>query len=527
MLGDHPTCDGTSGVASCQRCGGGLCCAPGGALHTMIVNSSDAILVVGTDQVVRLLNRAAEQLLGQQANELIGEHCDYPISEGGPAELEIVRPDGDGRVAEMRVARSFWQGDPVHMIVLRDITQRKRLEGRLALVQETHLRGHLSDGITHAFNNTLTSILCANDALLAQLPPGDPRRRHAERVQAVGARSAELTKRLLTFSRRSDDAPKVVDASAVVEDTVRMLRRTIGEDVRLVMETSLEPAGVRIDRGQLEQIVTTLVLNARETMRGKGTLALGTNVVGWREASGGDLAAGGGRDVVSLTVRQVDAKALTTNAARIFDPFYVTRQDEEGAPLGLALACSAVRQADGHVLVYGERGGGTSFQVLLPRAPLTAKSPRESRLPRAPSRPEQAQHGRRVLLAEDEEAVREIIIEMLEYAGYTVLSGCNGVEALRVLEQADEGIDLLVTDMRMPEMGGVALAEQVLESAPDLPVLFISGYAEQGVGERILKRANTILLRKPFSASEFLGTVTELLVPAAAAGATAARTASR
>jgi CheY-like chemotaxis protein len=354
--------------------------------------------------------------------------------------------------------------------------------------------GQLAGGVAHDFNNLLTIISGYSDLLLQQLPPGDPSREMVEEIYRAGERSAALTRQLLAFSRKQVTAPKVLDLNAVVADAEKMLRRVIGEDVHL--ETALQPqlGHVKADPGQLEQVLMNLAINARDAMPRGGRLLIGTLNVELGEGYTHGHAGVAPGAYVLLAVSDTGCGMTEEVKARIFEPFYTTKERGHGTGLGLAVVHGIVKEAGGHVEVYSEPGLGSSFKVYLPRADQPAWSGHtlSSHLP-PPGGTET------ILLVEDEDAVRALTRHALVGCGYTVLEGSGGEEALRIASQHDRPIDLLVTDVIMPGLGGRRLAERVLAVHPEAKVLYLSGYTDDAVVRHGILHDEVKFLQKPFS----------------------------
>ena len=433
------------------------------------------------------------------------------LSLGTPLEgyeMELRRADGtlihvlqhavprfiDGRLAEI-------QG------YLVDVSERRRLERRLHMVERLEAIGKLAGGIAHNFNNMLSTILGYSDLLLADLPIGDPRRQEIEEIRQAALRSAELTRQLLAFSRQQVLQPTELAVNDVVGAMERTFRGLLGDRVDLVLALHPDLGPVVADRGQLEQVLVNLVLNAREAMAGldRGELRLEAGTLTLPRADrtlvGVEVPPG---DYVVLRVMDSGRGMDAMTRARAFEPFFTTKRAGEGIGLGLATAYGIVKQSGGFIWIDSEPGQGTAVSVYLPVA-------RSARI-RAPELPTPASldaiAGETVLLVEDEESVRTMAARVLRQRGYTVLEAATGASALALLESRDGPIDVLVTDIVMPEMNGLELAERVGAMREGIRVLYMSGYAETAPG---LEQAGGSLLHKPFRANELVGTVRRLI----------------
>jgi two-component system cell cycle sensor histidine kinase/response regulator CckA len=433
------------------------------------------------------------------------------LQQGKPLdgfEMELGRPGGTTiHVLQHAVAR-FADGEVVeiegHLV---DASESRRSERRLYMVERMEAIGKLAGGIAHNFNNMLSTILGYSDLLLADLPIGDPRREEIEEIRQAAIRSAELTRQLLAFSRQQMLQPTELGVNDVVTAMERTFRGLLGDQVDLTL--GLDPAlgPVVADRSQLEQVLINLVLNARDAMAGfeRGELRIETTPLTLtrpdRTSAGVEVPAG---DYVVLRVRDTGRGMDSETRTRAFEPFFTTKRAGEGIGLGLATAYGIVKQSGGFIWIESEPGRGTAVSVYLPVA----------RAPRLPERPTpvplslEAVGGETVLLVEDEDSVRVMAARILRQRGYTVLEAHNGTAALALVERHEGQIDLLLTDIVMPEMNGIELAERVIGLREGIRVLFMSGYAEGGPG---LGHPGATLLHKPFRAAELLGTVRRLI----------------
>jgi PAS domain S-box-containing protein len=384
--------------------------------------------------------------------------------------------------------------------IARDVTERRRLEEQLLQSRKMEAIGRLAGGVAHDFNNLLTTILGYGGMLLDQLGPDDPLRPDVEEIQRAGERAASLTQQLLAFSRKQVFEPSVLDLNAVVSEATRMLRRLIREDVQLL--TSLEPdlGAVRADRSQLEQVLINLAVNARDAMPRGGELRIQTRNV---ERPAGAVPSGA---AVLLSVADTGAGIDAETRRRLFEPFFTTKERGKGTGLGLATVYGIVAQSGGEIWVESEPGRGTTFHVALPRVtePVSPAGPR--------ARPESPLGGSEtLLLVEDEEAVRRLVSRRLESLGYAVLSAGNAEEAVGLWQAHRDRVRLLVTDVIMPGRSGPQLAVQLVASAPELKVIYVSGYTDSSIVEGGVLAAGTEFLQKPFEADALARRIREVL----------------
>jgi PAS domain S-box-containing protein len=392
--------------------------------------------------------------------------------------------------------------------VATDITQRRRLEEELRQAQKMEAIGRLAGGVAHDFNNLLAAIMGHGELMMRRLDATHPLHRHAEAIQKAAARGALLTRQLLAFSRKEVLAPRVLDIQLVVAEMEEMLRRLIGEHIELVMLLGDHPLQVRADRGQIEQVIMNLAVNARDAMVGGGVLTIEVAPVELDGASEGDPGRGGSH--VQVRVSDTGCGMDAATRARIFEPFFTTKEQGKGTGLGLSTVYGIVEQSRGQIEVESEPGAGTTFRVVWPRVEETGGTAA------APSTgPTVVTGSETVLLVEDEVALRAMAREALQQQGYEVLEAGNGVDALAVADARPGPIHLLVTDVVMPRMGGGELAQRLLAARPGLRVLFMSGYTDDAVVRQGVSEAASAFLQKPFTLGTFARKVRETLDPAA------------
>jgi two-component system, cell cycle sensor histidine kinase and response regulator CckA len=388
--------------------------------------------------------------------------------------------------------------------VTRDVTERRRLEEQLVQAQRMEAVGRLAGGIAHDFNNLLTGILGYSDILRAGLAEDDPLRADADEVRKAADRAASLTRQLLAFSRRQVLQSRVIDLNKVVEEMERMLRRLIGEDVELVTACAADLGPVEADPGQIEQVIANLVVNARDAMPSGGRLVIETAnyEVDQRLASARSAEMTPGPYVV-LSVTDTGVGMDPETQAHLFEPFFTTKDVGKGTGLGLATVYGIVKQSGGFIWVYSEPGHGTSFQIYLPRAEAEVASATDSAVPGTTEEGTET-----VLVVEDEQLVRNLIAEELSRRGYTVLTAPNGIDALSLAHARDGEVDVVVTDVIMPEMGGLELTQRLATMLPGIRIVYMSGYSELSVSNDV---GPWPLLQKPFNARTLAGKIREVL----------------
>jgi signal transduction histidine kinase/CheY-like chemotaxis protein len=389
---------------------------------------------------------------------------------------------------------------------LRDLREgmerREQLERELIQAQKMEAVGRLAGGVAHDFNNLLTVILGYGE-ILREHVKNDPRAlEYADEVSSASRRAASLTSQLLAFSRRQISVPRVVDLNQVVRNVDKMLRRMIGEDIQLEMRLE-EPLGaVKVDVSHVDQVILNLAVNSRDAMPEGGALTIETANV--EIAAGQHVGLSAGRYVM-LAVSDTGTGMDAATREHIFEPFFTTKEKGKGTGLGLSIVYGIVKQHGGEVLVYTERGHGTTFKIYLP-AVAEAASALETAAEEPPSRIDAT-----ILLVEDEEQVRELARTMLEHRGCNVLAAASAAEALELA--GAHAVDLLLTDIVMPQMYGTELAAKVREILPKIRVVFMSGYTDSAVVQQGLLTEGATFIQKPFSAADLERKMREALRP--------------
>ncbi len=384
----------------------------------------------------------------------------------------------------------------------------RRSEEQLRHAQKMEAVGQLAGGIAHDFNNLLTGILSYADLVLQELRLSDPIRADLEQIRHAGERAAGLTRQLLAFSRRQVLQPRVLSLNGVVSEVDSMLRRLLGADVSLDMDLDPALGHVLADPGQLEQVLVNLVVNARDAIPAGGRVTIATANLQLQAADG---ARGNGvrpGAYVTLSVSDTGAGMDVPTQARIFEPFFTTKAAGKGTGLGLSTVYGIVEQSGGHIAVESAPGQGATFTIFLPRH---AGAGAGAARPGQPDRRSLPSGTETLLLVEDEAAVRASARRLLERQGYTVIEARHGADALRIVESGDHPIDLVLTDLVMPEMGGRELVERLRARQPSLKVLFMSGYSERAVTVDGIMPAGTGFMEKPFTIEQLTRRTREIL----------------
>ena len=398
-------------------------------------------------------------------------------------------------------------GTLTHFVNLkRDLTDERRMQAQLSQAQKMESIGLLAGGIAHDFNNLITAINATAELAALNLRGDDPVRHDLDRIRETGDRAATLTRQLLSFSRRHVLEPVSLDMNAVVQGMQDLLSRLIGEDIALVVRAAPEAAWVLADRGQLEQVILNLVVNARDAMPDGGTLTLSVEGVALAEA----MVTAAGAAVkpgphVRLEVRDTGTGMDEATRLRMFEPFFTTKGVGQGTGLGLATVYGIVAQSGGCIAVRSAPGKGTTFAIDLPRV---AVGPAAAEIQESAG----ASHGTEtILLVEDEDFLRDLARRMLEMAGYAVITAADGERALSLVDASDRPVDLVLTDVVMPGMSGRELAVKLAARAAQVKVLYTSGYTEDVILRKGLADESTHFLRKPYTMGDLTRAVRKVL----------------
>lgn len=382
-----------------------------------------------------------------------------------------------------------------------EIAERKRIEESQKLLQEKLIQsqkieavGQLAGGIAHDFNNMLAVILMRCEMALQQVEPHSPLHRHLTEIHTTGLRSAELTRQLLGFARKQVISPRVLDLNETLESLLSMLERLIGEDIELKWRPGPAVWPVKMDPSQISQIMVNLCVNARDAINGVGSITIRTENSAFDARYAGETIEATPGDYVLLTISDNGSGMSKEVLAHLFEPFFTTKEVGKGTGLGLATVYGIVQQNHGHIRVYSEVGLGTTFKIYLPRH-------FDSLEPTPETAPDEIPQGKgeRVLLVEDEPAVLAMTAESLQKLGYTVLSAATSADALAIASEYEDEIDLLITDVVMPELNGRRLAERIAVHRPHIKRIFMSGYPADIVSQRAVFSGDEHFLSKPFT----------------------------
>ena len=487
--------------------------------RAVFFDAADPMLILDDERAIIEANTAACALFDVTYDAIRGRSLDGLVADDGEVvatswrellafgeakrELHVRRPEGLHLIECSYRARVHGHR---HLCIARDITDRRMLEERVAHSEKIESVGRLAGGIAHDFNNLLTAILGYTELLLGNRSANDADRADLEEIQRAGQRAAALTQQLLAFSRKQVLLPKDVDLNQTVAGLQLMLSRLIREDISLTCTLAPVPALVRVDPVQLEQVIVNLVLNARDALPSGGEIRLDVARVARSRVDVPPESHVAASEFVRLRVIDTGIGISPEARAHLFEPFFTTKEVGKGTGLGLASVYGIVRQSNGWINVESAPGRGTTFTMHFP-AVVDRLEPDRAR-PAATL--DQADGRETILLVEDEDSVRGIIGAVLRRQGYHVLEAATPASACETFERRGGDIDLLLTDVVMPEMNGPALAQRLVGARPELRVLFISGYADVAV-QIDPDNPNVGFLSKPFQASTLTGRVREML----------------
>jgi PAS domain S-box-containing protein len=504
-------------------------------LRSIVDHALDGIVCIDARGTVESFNTTAERVFGYTAGEVVGNNISMLMAEphrsahdsyikaylrtgvakviGAGREVEGRRKDGTTFPIELAVTEFGLDGEKHFTGLVRDLSTSRRLEEQLRQSQKMEAIGQLAGGIAHDFNNLLTVILGYGEIVSAMTSPDDARRGYISDILHAGSRAADLTRQLLAFSRKQVLELKVVDLNAIIAGTEKMLRRLIGEDVVLVCLHDPRLKRIKVDPGQLEQVIMNLAVNARDAMPSGGRLTIEAqnaspahlaNAGVWKLGPRGGSPAEDPSDGVVLRITDSGSGMSPEVLDHIFEPFFTTKKVGKGTGLGLATVHGIVAQSNGRIAVRSAPGAGTSFTLWFPQV-----SEEEARAARDSSIPPTGTET--VLLVEDEDGVRRIAKLSLEAYGYTVLEASGGAEAIVRARHAAGPIHLLLTDVVMPGMSGRQVAEEIRALLPGIKVLYMTGYTDDAVLRHGLEGTETALLQKPFTVLTLARKVREML----------------
>jgi PAS domain S-box-containing protein len=498
------------------------------SLATVVEQATEAVVITDLDGVIRYCNPAFQRITGYTISEVLGQNP--RILKSGKQDPEFYRQlwstlaagkpwvgtftnrkkDGtlyqeEATISPIQNASGKVTG---YAAVKRDVTERVNLENQLRQSQKLESLGRLAGGVAHDFNNLLTVINGYSDMLACQLHEGDPASKWAGEIRQAGERAAALTRQLLAFGRKQIIEARPLDFNQLILQNRDMLLRVLGEDIEIRTQLDSGLGSVLADPGQLSQILMNLVVNARDAMPRGGVLTIATSNHELDEAAAARAGISPGlyvRAAVTDTGEGIDPQIQ----ARIFDPFFTTKPEGKGTGLGLATVYGIIRQSGGTIEVHSEPGRGASFEFLLPQIQ-EAPAPEQP----VPIARDALRGTETILVVEDQDAVRKLVVHTLRTHGYRILEAAGGSEALLLTSRQQQSVQLLVTDVVMPGITGVDLAESLAIHWPEMKVLYMSGYAEDAMMSRGMLKPGSSYLAKPFAPSALAAKVRRLLDPA-------------
>lgn len=480
-----------------------------------VTDANRAFIETAGQKRENVIGRSILELIVPEDRDEVARYLSKAVMGMGKAGLIEARLQGSrGVAAQIHLQRVAGRSGESGALLLNfiDTTEQKNLEEQFAQSQKMQAVGQLAGGVAHDFNNLLTAMIGFCDLLLSRHGPGDPSFADIMQIKQNANRAANLVRQLLAFSRRQTLQPKVINITDALAEMSNLLRRLIGEKIDLKVSHGRDIGLVKVDPGQLDQVIINLVVNARDAMAGNGgTLGVktGNEIVDETRHAGTEIIPPG--DYVRIEVSDTGIGISKDNLTRIFEPFFSTKQRGEGTGLGLSTVYGIVKQTGGFIAVNSEQGVGTTFTIYLPRHEASEEelAATNAVADDAPSRDLTGTGA--ILLVEDEDAVRTFGARALRGKGYEVLEASNGDNALEVLESTDKTIDLVISDVVMPGIDGPSLVRMLREKKPDLKVIFISGYAEETYRDELDEENGVHFLPKPFSLKELATKVKEVL----------------
>ncbi len=496
-------------------------------LEVLLANSPVGVALFDGDRRIVRVNAAAGVISGvaveDHEGKRTGDLAAGDIAKGIDELLETVLASGEsirnvplsgtmltGSGHERFFLCSFFPvklpgGKPGAGVVVLETTQYRLLEEQLLQSQKMEAVGRLAGGVAHDFNNMLTAIMSYSELVLSEIGPDSALRPDMMEIVKASAKAAALTRKLLAFSRQQVLRPELLDLNSTVDSVCMMMKRMLGKDVEVTCRLASELWSVSADQTEIERVVMNLVLNSRDAMPDGGRLIIETSNVMIDEEYASTHADTAPGPYAMIAVTDTGSGMTREVRDKVFEPFFTTKEKGKGTGLGLPSVYGIIRQSGGFVWVYSEPGRGTTFKIYLPKSNTIAPISRQSPLQNRRVGPET------ILLVEDDLEVRQVAMRILKQNGYRVLEAGNGADALRICEDEGDDVDLIVTDIVMPEMGGSELAKKVRELKPEARILFTSGYTEGAVMRQSLLHAGEAFIEKPFTPGSLMKKAREVL----------------
>lgn len=496
-------------------------------LASAVEQSHDPIIITSLQGKIEYVNAAFEKITGYHRDEVLGknprilksgkqdpklyENLWSTIGSGTVWKGELInrRKDGSLYVAEAIILPiKDSAGELINYIAVeKDITNVKRLEEEFRQAQKMEAVGRLAGGVAHDFNNLLTVINGYTNLLLQKISPGDSSYKKILQIQKAGEQAARLTSQLLAFSRKQVVQPRILNINDVLEELSKMLKRLLGEDILLSIRTDPNPANIKIDPGQLEQIIMNLSINARDSMPDGGHLHIETANMKLDHAFVESHLGSHAGNYVYLAVSDTGAGMTKDVLSHIFEPFFTTKTAGKGTGLGLSTVYGIIKQCQGFVEVNSEPGNGTTFKIYFP----AAEGKKHKAKVTGDNRRELHKGSETILIVEDEDSVRGLAVTILREQGYHILEAPAADEALRLLQREQCHIDLLLTDMVMPRTNGRDLAQKICDYCPQIKVVYMSGYTDNALLAQKDDEPEITFIHKPFSPIQLVKTIRSVL----------------
>jgi two-component system, cell cycle sensor histidine kinase and response regulator CckA len=491
--------------------------------HRLVLNSiPDAVLVLTYTRAIHAANAAAEKLfacpneklLTRDAGEFLIDRTPWDqafataLDPSRPRifEAELLPIKGVATPVEINLSPASVKGEPLWIAVLRNITERKNMEQQIRRGQKMEVLGKLAGGIAHDFNNIIQAVMGYANLLSMRTKSDDPNHKTILEIERTADRAKSLTSQLLAFSRKQLLEPKVVGVNALLSDLSRMLKRLLRDDIELEIKLGAVHDHVKVDPTQLEQVILNLAVNSRDAMPQGGNLLLQSTQVDLSEPTAFNNTLVPAGSYVVITVTDTGCGMTPEIQSRIFEPFFTTKEEGKGTGLGLSIVYGIVKQSGGEIGIESAVGQGTTFRIFLPRVEDLVEETIEQQRPNNTSKPA----NQRILVVEDEELLRALLVEILAGIGYYVLEAPDGHAALQIVQEHD--LDLLITDMSMPKLSGQLLAEKVRQLRPQTKILLVSGLPEEELTP-VRENGQTFFMQKPFRGTALLEKVQQILEP--------------
>ena len=480
----------------------------------LVLDAETGIILEANERSSHLVGRPPREIVGLQGEQIVAQSDREQYrkvleetlkgSEVAGRQLHLSHADGRSITVEVNTSLTEFEGKRMVHGIFRDITDRQRLEEEVRQAQKMEVVGRLAGGIAHDFNNLLMVIL-TQVAKIRNSPKRAQLLQHAEAVRTAAEKAASLTKQLLAFGRKQVLVLQVLDLNGLLGEVNEMLSTLPAQQVQLMVTPSPQPLLVEVDPGKIEQVIMNLAVNACDAMPSGGVLGIKTSQVSMMDSKPGVKNSSTVHALLEITDTGCGMDDETK--AHLFEPFFTTKEPGKGTGLGLSTVYGIVKQSGGMIEVDSVPGEGTTFRVYLPIVEQLVSPRKAAKLPTPVTTGSET-----VLLAEDQASIRSVLREFLESKGYQVLEAQNGREALELAEHHPGSIDVLVTDVIMPQIRGLQLAKRVIELHPDICVIFMSGYSEDALLEnQLLSQGNMTLIQKPFDPEDLAQKIRESL----------------